>query len=175
MFQNIKGVKMNILVKDFFASWEDEIAAYEEVSLILAEQKIALVKWDIKTFQEINQRAIILISIAHKATNRRQDLMESLLIINGHSVAENSLKTIQRIFVEAELIEKVQVFFKVFSNTLKAIDKLSVENKELIRTGLELVGDNLEMIADIIDRERVYSRVGMISQKRKSIILNKRI
>jgi len=58
---------------------------------------------------------------------------------------------------------------------LKTIDKLSSENKELIRTGLELVGDNLEMIADIIDRDRVYSRVGMISQKRSSIILNKRI
>ncbi len=31
------------------------------------------------------------------------------------------------------------------------------------------------MIADIIDRDRVYSRVGMISQKRSSILLNKRI
>jgi len=170
-----KERNMDTLMKDFFTAWEDEIAAYQEVSLILAEQKLALIKWDIATFQNISQKAVFLISGAHKATNRRQDLMESLFLINDMRIEENSLKTVHNIFLEPEMVEKVNVFFKVFSNTLKSIDKLSAENKDLIKTGLELVGDNLEMIADIIDRERVYSRVGMISQKRKSIILNKRV
>jgi hypothetical protein len=111
---------------------------------------------------------------AHKATVTRNDLMETLLVMRDLPIANYSLKNIGELFDEEDA-EKSQVFFKVFANTLKTIDKLSAENKELIRTGLELVGDNLEMIADIIDRDRVYSRVGMIHQKRSSILLNKRI
>lgn len=166
---------MSSLTKDFFAAWEDEIAAYQEVALILAEQKVSLVKWEIEKFQEISQKAVILISKAHKKTDHRQDLMESLFVLKNMNTNGNSLRTIQNAFSKSEVKEKCSVFFKVFSNTLRNIDKLSEENKKLIKTGLELVGDNLEMIADVIDRERVYSRVGMISQKRKSIILNKRI
>ncbi len=166
---------MDTLKNDFFNAWEEEIASYQEVALILSEQKYALMKWDIRQFQEVSQRAALLIGRAHNATNERNDLMEAMMLTVGVDVDETSLKNIDRVFVEPEEQEKAQVFFKVFANTLKTIDKLSAENKELIRTGLEMVGDNLEMIADIIDRDRVYSRVGMISQKRSSILLNKRI
>ena len=166
---------MDALTRDFFNTWEEEIAAYQEVALVLSEQKYALMKWDIRQFQEVSQRAALLIGKAHSATNNRNDLMEALLLTVGVDVEETSLKSIDRVFTEQEEQEKAQVFFKVFANTLKTIDKLSAENKELIRTGLEMVGDNLEMIADIIDRDRVYSRVGMINQKRSSILLNKRI
>ncbi len=165
---------MEALRNEFFETWEKEIAAYQETALILSEQKYALMKWNLKDFQDISQEAALLISKAHKATNDRTDLMETLLIMKGKKLIENNLKTIHNCFKD-EFSDKAKVFFKVFANTLKTIDKLSSENKELIRTGLELVGDNLEMIADIIDRDRVYSRVGMISQKRSSIILNKRI
>jgi len=166
---------MDALIKDFFDAWEEEIAAYQEVSLALSQQKHALIKWDISHFQEASQRSAILISQAHKATNARNDLMETLLVMNDASTQTHSLKNIGELLEGDEERERAQVFFKVFANTLKTIDKLSSENKELIRTGLELVGDNLEMIADIIDRDRVYSRVGMIHQKRSSILLNKRI
>ncbi|MCD4829267.1 MAG: flagellar export chaperone FlgN [Candidatus Cloacimonetes bacterium] len=166
---------MDALRKDFFDAWEEEIAAYQEVSLVLSQQKHALMKWDITYFQETSQQAVILISQAHKATNTRNDLMETLLVMCDATTQSHSLKNISELFEEEEEQERAQVFFKVFANTLKTIDKLSSENKELIRTGLELVGDNLEMIADIIDHDRVYSRVGMIHQKRSSILLNKRI
>ncbi len=166
---------MDTLKRDFFNAWEEEIAAYQEVALVLSEQKYALMKWDIRQFQEVSQRAALLIGRAHNTTNERNDLMETLALTVGVGIEETSLKNIDCVFSEPEEREKAQVFFKVFANTLKTIDKLSAENKELIRTGLEMVGDNLEMIADIIDRDRVYSRVGMINQKRSSILLNKRI
>ncbi|MCD4650435.1 MAG: flagellar export chaperone FlgN [Candidatus Cloacimonetes bacterium] len=166
---------MDALTKDFFGAWENEVAAYQDVALVLSRQKYALMKWDIKAFQEVSQKAVISISKAHNATNERNDLMESLLLIKEEPLSKNSLKSIHTIFDDEMLQEKARIFFKVFANTLKTIDKLSAENKELIRTGLELVGDNLEMIADIIDKDRVYSRVGMINQKRSSIILNKQV
>jgi hypothetical protein len=55
------------------------------------------------------------------------------------------------------------------------IDNLSTENKDLIKSGLEIVGTNLELIAELSERDRVYSRVGMIPQRKNSILLNKRI
>ena len=166
---------MDALTKDFFDAWEEEIAAYQEVSLALTQQKHALMKWDISHFQQASQQTAILISQAHKATTARNDLMETLLVMHDASADTHTLRNIGELLPQEEEQERAQVFFKVFANTLKAIDKLSAENKELIRTGLEMVGDNLEMIADIIDRDRVYSRVGMIHQKRSSILLNKRI
>ncbi len=166
---------MNALTSDFFRTWEDEIAAYQEVSIVLSEQKYALMNWDIKLFQEISQKAALLIGRAHSTTNRRHDMMETLFLTLDLNPEDNSLKELSGCFKEPETKEKTDIFFRVFSNTLKTIDKLSGENKELIRTGLEMVGDNLETIADIIDRDRVYSRVGMITQNRKSILLNKRI
>jgi hypothetical protein len=166
---------METLKRDFFTAWEEEIAAYQEVALILAEQKTALTRWDIRQFQKVSQSAALLIARSHKTTAARQDLMESLLLLMGADAGQYSLKNIDRLFPDPEDQEKASVFFKVFANTLKAIDRHSAENKELIRTGLELVGDNLEMIADIIDRDRVYSRVGMIQQKRTSILLNRQV
>jgi hypothetical protein len=166
---------METLKRDFFAAWEEEIAAYQEVALVLSEQKTALTRWDIRQFQTVSQSAALLIARSHKATAARQDLMESMLLMMGADIEKNSLKTIDRLFTDPQDQEKAAVFFKVFANTLKTIDKYSAENKELIRTGLELVGDNLEMIADIIDRDRVYSRVGMIQQKRGSILLNRQV
>ncbi len=135
---------MDTLKRDFFDAWEEEIASYQEVALILSEQKYALMKWDIRQFQDVSQRAALLIGRAHNSTNERNDLMETLVLTVGSDVEETSLKNIDRVFTEPEEQEKAQVFFKVFANTLKTIDKLSAENKELIRTGLEMVGDNLE-------------------------------
>ncbi len=166
---------MEALIKDFFKAWEDEIAAYQEVALILGEQKSALVDWDIKKFQKVSQEAALLISNANKSTNFRHDLMETLIVTHDLKLENYSLKNIFEVFYKDEEKEKSSIFFKVFSNTLKQIDKFSAQNKELIRTGLELVGENLEMIADIIDKDRVYSRVGMIQPKRNAILLNKRI
>jgi hypothetical protein len=171
----LKEFAMNALTTDFFQAWEDEIAAYQEVSIILSEQKYSPMNWDIKLFQEISKQAALLIGRAHSTTNRRHDLMETMFLTLDLDPEENSLKDLSGCFTESEVKEKTEIFFRVFSNTLKTIDKLSSENKELIRTGLEMVGDNLETIADIIDRDRVYSRVGMITQNRKSILLNKRI
>lgn len=166
---------MENLNDEFFEKWEDEIAAYQEVALILNKQKGSLMKWDIKEFQQASQDAAKLISIAHKKTSYRHDVMESLFIINDVYSEEKSLKNIDEVFKDNEEGEKGKIFFKVFSNTLKQIDRLTVETKELIKTGLELVSENLEMISDVIDRDRVYSRVGMISQSRSSILVNKRI
>jgi hypothetical protein len=166
---------MEALIKDFFRAWEDEIASYQEVALCLEDQKISLIEWNIKKFQKVSQQIALLISRAHKATNIRQDLMESIFMIKNEDFSNNSLKSIYEVMDESDQKEKALVFFKTFSNTLKKIDKLSAENKELIKTGLELVGDNLEMIADMIDKDRVYSRVGMIPPKRSSILLNKQV
>ena len=44
---------MEALVKDFFRAWEEEIAAYQEVSLCLEDQKISLIEWNIKKFQNV--------------------------------------------------------------------------------------------------------------------------
>jgi hypothetical protein len=164
---------MENLINDFFKSWETEIASYQEVLICLQDQKEALVEWNIKRFQNISQQTAIHISRAHRTTYVRNDLMESLFLMMNIDVASNNLKTVARAFIEPEYSEKAEVMFRSFANTLRARDKLSAENKDLIRTGLELVGDNLEMIADIIDRDKVYSRVGgMIPQRRSSILLN---
>ena len=90
-------------------------------------------------------------------------------------LSKNNLKTVASAFEEPEYAEKAEVLYKSFINTIQKIDKLSADNKDLIKTGLELVGDNLEMISDLIDKDRVYSRVGMIPQKRSSILLNTRV
>ena len=166
---------MEALTQDFFKLWEDEIAAYQEVALVLDEQKNTLMKWNIKEFQNVTQRAAMAISHAHTITDRRNDLMESIFLLKDIESGKTSLKNLDSIFDEEEIKEKSRIFFKVFSNTLRKIDSLSNENKELIRTGLELVGDNLELIADIIDRDRVYSRVGIVNQTRTSLLINKRV
>jgi len=166
---------MKALVKDFFRAWEDEIAAYQEVSLCLEDQKASLIEWNIKKFQKVSQQIALHISRAHKHTNVRHDLMESILVLKGNEVDQDSLKNIFEVIEEDELKEQALVYFKTFSNTLQKINKLSSENKELIKTGLTLVGDNLEMIADMIDKDRVYSRVGMIPAKHNSILLNKQV
>ena len=166
---------MENLNKEFFEIWEDEIAAYQEVALILNKQKGSLMKWDIKEFQKASQEATKLISQAHKKTNSRHDIMESIFVVNDVFTEEKTLKNIDEVFHEEEECEKGRIFFKVFSNTLKQIDRLTVETKELIKTGLELVSENLEMISDVIDRDRVYSRVGMVSQNKSSILVNKQI
>ncbi|MEA1972372.1 MAG: flagellar export chaperone FlgN [Candidatus Cloacimonadota bacterium] len=166
---------MENLNDEFFEIWEDEIAAYQEVELILKKQKSSLMKWDIKEFQQASQEAVKLISYAHKKTNHRHDIMESIFILKDIFTKEKSLKNIDEILDEKEEKERGRIFFKVFSNTLKQIDRLTVETKELIKTGLELVSENLEMISDVIDRDRVYSRVGMINNNKSSILLNKQI
>lgn len=166
---------MEALVYDFFRSWENEIAAYQEVLICLEDQKLSLIDWNIRQFQKISQQTAISISRAHRFTNIRNDLMETLFIMKNVDLTQNNLKTVDTVFEEDELAEKAKILFKSFANTLRKIDKLSADNKELIKTGLELVGDNLEMIADIIDKDRVYSRVGMIPQKRSSILLNTRV
>ncbi len=171
----MKEIIMEALVKDFFRAWEDEIAAYQEVSLCLEDQKISLIEWNIKKFQKVSQQIALIISRAHKCTSIRQDLMESIIIAKGFNPDTKNLKMIHEIIDGNESQEQALIFFKLFSNTLRRIDKLSADNKELIKTGLELVGDNLEMIADMIDKDRVYSRVGMIPQKRSSILLNTQV
>jgi hypothetical protein len=164
---------MQNLINDFFKSWENEIAAYQEVLICLGDQKEALVEWNIKRFQNISQQTALQISRAHRATYVRNDLMESLFVMMNVNLSSNNLKTLSRAFIEPEYSEKAEIMFKSFANTLKQIDRLSGENKELIKTGLDLVGDNLEMIADLVDRDRVYSRVGgMIPHRRSSILLN---
>jgi len=163
---------MENLIKDFFKSWETEIASYQEVLICLDDQKEALVEWNIKRFQKISQQTAISISRAHKATNVRNDLMETLFILNDKDLTQNNLKTVHTVFEDEINSERAEIMFVSFINTLTMIDKLSSENKELIKTGLELVGDNLEMIADIVDKDRVYSRVGIIQQKRSAILLN---
>ena len=166
---------MENLVNDFFRSWETEIASYQEVLICLEDQKESLIDWNIKRFQKISQQTAICISRAHRTTNVRNDLMETLFVMKDVDLLQNNLKTISSVFETVEDSEKAEIMFVCFANTLKKIDKLSAENKDLIKTGLELVGDNLEMIADIIDKDRVYSRVGMIPQKRNSILLNTRV
>jgi len=166
---------MENLVNDFFKSWETEIASYQEVLICLEDQKESLIDWNIKRFQKISQQAAISISRAHKTTSIRNDLMETLFVMKEVDLSQNNLKTVAIVFETSEDIEKAETMFICFANTLRNIDKLSAENKDLIKTGLELVGDNLEMIADVIDKDRVYSRVGMLPQRKKSILLNTRV
>ncbi|MCL2064958.1 MAG: flagellar export chaperone FlgN [Candidatus Cloacimonetes bacterium] len=166
---------MENIIYDFFKSWENEIANYQEVLICLEDQKESLIEWNIKRFQKISQQTAISLNRAHKATNVRNDLMETLFILKDIDLAKNNLKTVHTIFPESEYSEKAGVLFVSFVNTLHSIDKLSNENKELIKTGLDLVGDNLELIADLVDRDRVYSRVGMIPQRRSAILLNTRV
>lgn len=165
---------MKKLKNDFFEAWESEISAYQEVYLTLREQKKVLMEWDIKKFESVTREVALKIGFSHKETQTRFDLMESIFVVNEITEEENSLKTIEKLF-KNEYHEKFKIFFKVFSNTLKNIDRLSAENKQLIKTGLQLVGDNLETIADIIDSDRVYSRVGMINRKNNSILLNRQV
>jgi hypothetical protein len=165
---------MENLINDFFKSWENEIANYQEVQIGLIEQKQALIEWDIAKFQKISQNTALSISRAHRSTNMRNDLLETLFIMMNKDTATNNLNTLSKTFTEPEYAEKTEIMLESFINTLRKIDKLSEDNKDLIRTGLELVGENLEMIADLIDKDRVYSRVGLIPQKRSSILLNTR-
>ncbi|MCL2064665.1 MAG: flagellar export chaperone FlgN [Candidatus Cloacimonetes bacterium] len=166
---------MDNLINDFFKSWENEIVSYQEILICLEDQKESLIDWNIKRFQKISHQAAVSVNRAHKATNIRNDLMESLFVLKDKDLTQNNLKTVYTLFDEVENSEKANVLFTSFINTLRSIDKLSTENKELIKTGLELVGDNLEMIADLVDRDRVYSRVGMIPQRRSAILLNTRV
>ena len=166
---------MENLITDFFTAWEKEIVAYQEVLLCLKDQKESLISWDIEKFQKISQQTAILTTRSHRATNHRNDLLETLFVLNDLDVSQNNLKTVSNIFEEEDLKDKAEVFFSSFVNTLRAIDQLSNDNKELIQTGLDLVGKNLEMISEIADNARVYSRVGMIPQKRNSIILNTQV
>ena len=163
---------MENLISDFFRSWENEIASYQEVLICLTDQKQSLIEWNIKRFQKISQQTAISISRAHRSTSQRNDLMETLFVMMGKEITKNNLKTIPTVFEEPVYAEKAKVLYDSFVNTLHKIDVLSGDNKDLIKTGLELVGDNLEMIADLIDKDRVYSRVGMVPQKRSSILLN---
>jgi hypothetical protein len=168
---------MESLITDFFKSWEKEIAAYQEVMICLRDQKEALIEWNIKKFQKISQQTAIYITRAHQLTNMRNDLMESIFVMKEISTTENSLQTISEIFSdeEEEYIEKSEILFQSFVTALRTIDKLSAENKDLIKAGLEIVGTNLELIADLSEKDRVYSRVGMIPQRKNSILLNTRI
>jgi len=163
---------METLTHDFFKSWETEIASYQEIIICLEDQKEALIEWNIKRFQRVSQQTALAVSRAHKATSVRNDLMETMFVLKDIDVEFNNLKTVPSIFEEPEYSEKASIMFVSFINTLRAIDKISAENKELIKTGLDLVGDNLEMIADLVDKDRVYSRVGMMPQKRSAILLN---
>ena len=163
---------MENLISDFFKSWENEIACYQDVLICLTDQKQSLIEWNIKRFQKISQQTAISISRAHRSTSQRNDLMETLFVMLDKDLAQNNLKTIPTVFNESTYSEKATIFYESFINTLHKIDILSSDNKDLIKTGLELVGDNLEMIADLIDKDRVYSRVGMIPQRRSSILLN---
>jgi len=166
---------MENLIQDFFKSWETEISSYQEVMIYLEDQKASLIDWNIKGFQKISQHTAISISRAHRATNIRNDLMETIFLMKEVDLTKNNLKTMAVAFDNEEDIERSEIMFKCFANTLRRIDRLSAENKDLIKTGLELVGDNLEMIADVIDKDRVYSRVGMVSQRKQSILLNTRV
>ena len=163
---------MENLISDFFKSWENEISSYQEVLICLTDQKQSLIEWNIKRFQKISQQTAISISRAHRSTSQRNDLMETLFVMLDKDLAHNNLKTLPTVFDESIYHEKAQVLYDSFIKTLQKIDVLSNDNKDLIKTGLELVGDNLEMISDLIDKDRVYSRVGMIPQKRSSILFN---
>ena len=164
---------MESLIKDFFKSWQTEIASYQEVLLCLQDQKEALIEWNIQKFQTISQKTALNINRAHRKTYLRNDLMESLFCMMNVDMTANNLKTLPRVFIEQEYSEKADVLFRSFTNTLRVIDKLSSENKELIKTGLNLVGDNLETLANIVDRDRVYSNVGsMVPQRRSPLLLN---
>ena len=163
---------MENLISDFFKSWENEIASYQEVLICLTDQKQSLIDWNIKRFQKISQQTAISISRAHRSTAQRNDLMETVFVMLDKELTQNNLKTLPGVFNEQIYNEKAQAMYDSFINTLHKIDLLSNDNKDLIKTGLELVGDNLEMIADLIDKDRVYSRVGMIPQHRSSILLN---
>ena len=163
---------MENITQDFFKSWENEIASYQEIIICLQDQKEALIEWNIKRFQKISQQTAISISRAHKATNNRNDLMETLFVLKDIDLEYNNLKTVPSIFEEQEDSEKATLMFVSFINTLKTIDRISAENKELIKTGLDLVGENLEMIADMVDKDKVYSRVGIMPQSRSAILLN---
>jgi len=166
---------MEDLVRDFFKCWEQEITLYQEVLICLTDQKESLMQWNIKKFQKISQQTAISVSRAHRATNYRNDLMETLIITQNQELASYNLKNISTIFETPEYAHKAETLFNVFVNTMKKIEKLSADNKELIKTGLTLIGENLETIADLIDRDRIYSRVGMIPQQRNAILLNTKV
>jgi len=166
---------MEELVRDFFKSWEQEIVLYQEVLICLTDQKESLIQWNIKKFQKISQQTAISVSRAHRATSVRNDLMETLIITLGKDLASYNLKNISTIFEMPEYAQKAETLFNVFVSTMKKIEKLSADNKELIKTGLTLIGENLEMISDLIDRDRIYSRVGMIPQQRNAILLNTKV
>jgi len=166
---------MRELINDFFKSWTSEIESYQEVLVCLIDQKAALVEWNIKKFQNISQQTAIHLSRAHRSTYIRNDLMESLFLMMNITIGDNNLKTLGKAFIEVEYAEKAQVMYKSFGQLLKKIDQLSKDNKELIKTGLDLVGDNLGIISDLVDKDRVYSRVGnILPQRRSSIIFNQR-
>ena len=166
---------MENIVKEFFKSWENEIVSYQEILICLTDQKAALIEWNIRKFQKASQQTAIAISRAHRSTITRNDLMETLFVMNDLSLTENNLKTVAKVFTQSEDAERAEILCATFVNTVKKIDTLSTENKELIKTGLELVGENLEMIADMIDKDRIYSRVGIMPAKRSAILLNTKV
>jgi len=166
---------MEDLIRDFFKSWEQEITLYQDVLICLTDQKESLIQWNIKKFQKISQQTAISVSRAHRATNLRNDLMETLIITQNQDLASYNLKNISTIFEIPEYAHKAETLFKVFVGTMKKIEVLSAENKEMIKTGLTLIGENLETISDLIDRDRIYSRVGMIPQQRNAILLNTKV
>jgi len=166
---------MEDLVKDFFKCWELEIAQYQDVLICLTDQKESLIQWNIKRFQKVSQQTALSVSRAHRATSFRNDLMETLIITANKDITSYNLKNISTLFTVEEYAQKAEILFQSFITTMKKIEKLSADNKDLINTGLNLIGDNLEMISDLIDRDRIYSRVGMIPQQRSAILLNTQV
>ena len=84
---------MENLVNDFFTAWEKEIVAYQEVLLCLNDQKESLISWDIEKFQKISQQTAIMTTRAHRATNHRNDLLETLFVLHDLDILQNNLKT----------------------------------------------------------------------------------
>jgi len=166
---------MEDLVKDFFKCWELEIAQYQDVLICLTDQKESLIQWNIKRFQKVSQQTALSVSRANRATNFRNDLMETLIITENKDIANFNLKNISTLFTIEEYAQKAEILFATFVTTMRKIERLSAENKDLINTGLNLIGDNLEMISELIDRDRIYSRVGMIPHGRSAILLNKQV
>lgn len=160
------------MISTLFTAWEEEIKSYETVVDLLLKQKEYLTSWDMDKFSGISLETERALNRAHQKTEIRQNLLNSFAKQEEEKI---DLQNLGDFLTDSTDKLKAEAYFVEFKNLLKLLDKISTINKELIKTGLSLVGDNIEIIKEATAKSHVYSKVGIVFNQNCSLLFNKRI
>lgn len=161
--------------KAFLEAWAKEISAYKQVLLGLLEQKQKLINWDMKEFEKSSKSLTGLINQSHKNTELRAKAMKQFILALGEELGKISLSNLNEYLEDEQSKERAIIYYQGFCDILKQIDLISDENKELIKTGLTLVGDNISILSELNKKNQFYSNSGLINQQKSAVLLSKRV